>query len=74
MDEFLIKERSLFGGIQKIYKFENGYGASVIKHRASYGGMDGLWELAVILFLEEEKWKLCYTTEITQDVIGFLTW
>lgn len=74
MNEFLIKERSLLGGVQKIYKFENGYGASVIKHWGSYGGDQGLWELAVILFLDEENYELCYKTEITQDVIGYLSW
>lgn len=55
------------GGVQKLYSFPNGYGASVIKHKGSYGGDNGLWELAV-LFNDE----LCYDTEITGDVIGHL--
>jgi hypothetical protein len=33
-------------GIQKIYKFKNGFGASVICHKMSYGGTLGLWEIA----------------------------
>ena len=56
---------------QKIYKFENGYGASVICNDISYGHELGLWELAVIKWNEDE-WSLCYDTEITNDVIGYL--
>ena len=37
-------------GLQHIYKFPNGYGASVIKTDYSYGGKNGLWELAVYDF------------------------
>ena len=63
-----LKETNDFnGGIQKVYQFPNGYGASVIKHEGSYGGSDGLWELAV---LKEEE--LCYDTSITNDVLGRL--
>ena len=53
--------------IQKVYKFPNGYGASVIRHKGSYGYSKGLWELAVL-----EGDELCYDTEITDDVIGHL--
>ena len=65
-------ENTIFGefpnGIQRIYKFENGYGASVVMHNGSYGGKKGLWELAVL----DEAGELCYHTPITQDVIGHL--
>jgi len=53
---------------QRIYRFSNGYGASVIRGPFTYGGPDGLWELAV-LYGED----ICYSTVITQDVIGFLS-
>ena len=33
------------GGVQHVYSFSNGYGASVVKHDFSYGGKQGLWEL-----------------------------
>lgn len=56
---------------QKIYKFENGYGASVIRNNMSYGHELGLWELAVIKNYGD-YWDLCYDTEITDDVIGYL--
>jgi hypothetical protein len=60
----------LFGGVQKVYRFPNEYGASVIKHDHSYGGADGLWELAVL----DKAGELCYDTPITSDVLGWLTW
>lgn len=57
------------GGIQAIFRFENGYGASVINHSGSYGV-----ELAVLRFTGEgtDDWELCYTTPITDDVIGWI--
>lgn len=69
----LLKERELLNGEQKIYKFKNGYGASVIKNSMSYGNEVGLWELAVVTFDNDNNFKLCYDTEITDDVIGYLT-
>lgn len=39
-----------FGGVHFIFHFENGYGASVIKHVGSYGYSEDLWELATIQF------------------------
>ena len=68
-----IETKPRHGGIQKVYKFDNGYGASVIRHSGSYGGNDGLWELAVIKFQGEGKWSLDYRTSITDDVIGYLS-
>ena len=55
-------------GEQYIFHFENGFGASVIRKRGSYGFEQGLWELAVL-------WEghLCYSTPITDDVIGHLS-
>ena len=67
MKEYLVETNNHNGGIQKVYKFPNGYGASVIRHKGSYGYSKGLWELAVL-----EGGELCYDTEITNDVIGHL--
>lgn len=59
------------GGVQKIYRFDNGYGASVVKTPFSYGGEKGLWELGVLEFTGED-YKLTYKTPITEDVLGNL--
>lgn len=61
-------ELSNDGGIWLKYDFDNGYTASVIRSDRSYGGLDGLWELAVL-----KGDKLCYDTPVTGDVLGYLT-
>ena len=65
----------LKGGEQKVYRFPNGYGASVVRHAFSYGGETGHWELAVIRFKGEsnDNFTLVYNTPITDDVIGYLS-
>jgi hypothetical protein len=52
--------------IQAKVKFDNGYGASVIRGPHSYGGPEGLYELAVL-----KGDDLCYDTPITDDVLGY---
>lgn len=59
--------------IQYVFRFKNGYGASVIKNKYSYGNEDNLWELAVIVFVNTRKWYLCYDSPITDDVEGYLS-
>ncbi len=56
-------------GYQLVYEFDNGYGASVVKHDFSYGGKNGQYEVAVL----DNEGALCYDTPITSDVIGYLT-
>lgn len=68
MNEFLIEKNVYNGGIQKVFKFPNGYGASVVRHKGSYGYMKGQWEIAVL----DESGAICYSTPITDDVIGYL--
>ena len=74
-EKYLVKKKEIFGGIQYRFKFDNGYGASVVKHLCSYGYEQDLWELAVIWYSHPEKdiWYLTYDTDITDDVIGYLT-
>jgi len=60
-------------GVQYIFRFNNGFGASVIKHMGSYGHQDDKWELAVIKFEGEREWDLVYYTDITNDIEGHLT-
>lgn len=69
----ILIERELNGGTQTVHKFDNGYGASVISGGTyTYGGDQGLKELAVLKFTGD-NYKLCYDTEITDDVLGYLT-
>ena len=49
--------------------FDNGYGVSVVSHSYSYGGRDGLYEIAVL----DSNDELTYDTPVTNDVIGYLT-
>jgi hypothetical protein len=55
-------------GIVSRTKFDNGYEVSVVKSEYSYGGKDGLYELAI--FKDDE---ICYDTPITNDVLGYLS-
>lgn len=74
-EQYLLRKRELFNGVQYLFKFPNWHGASIIKHYGSYGGQSDLWELAVVWFDEEDDslWGLKYDTPITDDVLGYLT-
>ena len=61
------KKYDILNGVGYTYQFENGYGASVVKHDSSYGGKQGLYEIAVL----DSTGDLCYSTPITDDVIGY---
>lgn len=63
--EFVIPSRK---SGQIVLKFENGFGASFISDIGSYGN-----EIAVIYFKDGEDWRLCYSTDITDDVLAHLT-
>lgn len=71
-DYLLVRTDREFGGIQYVFKFDNGYGASVVKGFSTYGAADDLWELAVLHF-DGDEWSITYNTPITDDVIGYLT-
>jgi hypothetical protein len=59
--------RPWMGGVQAVWRFSNGRGASLISHRGSYGV-----ELAVTRYLAEGAYdfELDYSTPITSDVVG----
>lgn len=71
-------------GTQRLYRFANNFGASVVQFSAviagrfggSYGAEEGRWELAVLRFTGEgvgpASYELTYDTPITDDVIGDL--
>ena len=50
------------------FKFDNGYGASVIQGYGTYGHDEDLFEIAV---LKDDR--IDYSTHITDDVEGWLT-
>ena len=69
---------------QRIYRFRNGLGASVVRRayvsleypyhqHGSYGYLDGLWELAVIEWEDADRWHITYDTPVTDDVLGWLS-
>lgn len=66
--EFIISDQENGNSMKHIYKFSNGYGASVIQSEYSYGHNDGLYELMVL-----KDAVPCYDTPITSDVVGYLT-
>jgi hypothetical protein len=70
-EQYLIKKSThkYWGGFQYEFQFDNGFGASVIKHNESYGNIDDLFELGVL----DENGELTYETDITNNVIGWLT-
>ena len=62
----------IIGGRQKIWRFENGFGASVVQFEGAYVRGSDEWELAVIRFDKNDDWELDFTTPITDDVLGYL--
>ena len=69
-EKFLVSIRPnpIHGGKMYRFIFNDKWGASVVKHADSYGHERDLWELAVLY-----RGELCYSTDITSDVIGWLT-
>ncbi len=76
-EDLMLKKDTSFGGlvgIQYIFRFDNGYGASVIKSIMSDGHEHDFWELAVIGFFEDtDRFELCYGTPVTSNTEGYLT-
>lgn len=71
-EKYIIEDRLINNGKQYIFKFENKYGASVVKNIYSYGYDNDLWELAIIKFNNDESFEIIYDTELSDDVIGYL--
>jgi len=52
----------------RVIEFDNGYQASIVSHQYSYGGENGLFEIAIL----DREGEFVYDTWITPDVIGHL--
>lgn len=59
------------GNEQVVYRFRNGYGASMIWDKMQ---SEPVYELAVTRYSgpEDGSWELCYETPITDDVMGHM--
>jgi hypothetical protein len=67
--EFIELNDPFYNGVQCRIQFDNGYGASIVRHNFSYGGREGLYELAVL----GEGGKLHYDNSVANgDVRGYL--
>ena len=66
--EFIELDQYMDGVAARIM-FKNGYGVSVVCHSFSYGGKNGLYEVAVL----DTDGEITYETDVTDDVIGHLT-
>lgn len=67
-NDFKVDEHPMFNGKQILYRFPNGYGASVVSYFGSYGGNYGLWEIATL------KWdKTGYNLVSNMEIEGRLT-
>lgn len=76
IDDFVIHIKKSKDGLthnQVVFKFPNGYGASLIQGDYTYGGDQGLFEIAVLIFTPDNEWEICYNTPITDDTLGYLT-
>ena len=61
-DEFITGKRARM-------HFDNKYGISVVSTSFSYGGREGLYEIAVL----DSAGDITYNTPVTNDVIGYLS-
>lgn len=60
----------LFDGVQAVIGFGKTYELSIIKHSSSYGGKQGLYEIAV--FKDGDQAELPGITEDGDTIKGFL--
>jgi hypothetical protein len=58
----------IYSGKRKRETMLNGYGASVVSSDLSYGGKQGLFEVAVL----DLAGNIVYDTPVTGDVLGYL--
>lgn len=66
----IIHTEAMNGGVGIIYQFNNGYQASVVMHNSSYGGADGLIEIAAM----RNKTIVDIGLSQSDEVVGWLTY
>lgn len=71
--EHIVKENLGAVRHQYLFKFDNDFGASVIKGYGTHGYEDDKWELGVIHWDPYGNYHLTYETRLTDDVIGWLS-
>lgn len=57
---------------RKKFKFDNGYGLSVVCNTGSYGNNEGFFEAAILDYSQDVDGKITYNTPVAEDVIGWL--
>lgn len=70
----LVKYHELFDGVQYFFSTNDGVSFSVISHSASYGGKQGLYEIAPIV-LEDDEFEILGEPAgnlTVKEVIGIL--
>jgi hypothetical protein len=72
-NQYIIDFNSINKGMQLMFRFPNNYGLSIVCHSFSYGNDDAKFEIAVLKFNSDNNkdWNLTYTTDITNDVLGY---
>ena len=49
-EKYIVDSRCNNGSIHYLFKFDNGYGASVVQNPYRFSGLHDLWELAALRF------------------------
>ena len=62
-----------FLGTQHLFGFKNGFGASVIDYGYGRGSETYKYELAVVRFVEKNRFEIVTNTKITDDVLGHIS-
>jgi hypothetical protein len=68
-NELNFQQHPMGMGKQCIVQYSNGYGASIVQGPHTYGGPNGLYEIAVF----GKDGQITYDTSVTNDVLGYLS-
>ena len=73
-DENLVLEQRHLGGVQRIYRFPDGHGLSLINGPMAHG-FPFAWEAAVLWQVKKDgsSGRIQYTTPLTSDIEVFQT-